>query len=747
MISLLMSLNLVFAQTEAPPLFPVSGQVLERGTKKSLADVNVFFLPSQTKAVTDKKGEFSIEVPQGDNELVINLTDYEKLTRKIEIGPSTQKLRLLLQKSAQNYFETTITDARNRRDDTERRLKQADFLTAPGSGGDPVKAVQNLPGVNRVASGDARVVIQGAEPEDTQYNIEGHDVPLVFHFGGLSSIVTPEAVDSVNYLSAGYGPEFGRALGGHVGLSVRKPKADRTSGMAFMDIFNLGGLVEGPIGEKSSYMASGRYSYVGEVFKSIAKDNENFNLTVAPVFYDFNAQYHRKLEGGGDFRLFSIFSKDRLEFVLTKPINNDPLLRGNFEQETWFYRVIPQWSKKISETKKVEASIGFGANDILFDVENTYFRLSSNTLSVRADYEYKPSLVYKTNLGLDNEYTWFGVDVRAPRGFSEGGVSNPASSGELRDAHLKGKDNQLAVYWRNEIKPSRDSSWTFLPNLRAARFARTKENFLEPRGTIRYALSPSASWRVSSGIYHQSPSGQETDRSFGNPNLKSPQATHYALGYEKDFSLEGGEGVLFSMTGFYKNLARLVESSSAIVSRDGTLQPENYSNGGTGRIHGVETQIRHKSRNLTLTLAYTYLSSRRKTPGEKELPSPFDQNHSVNFLSSYAYHSWLFGARARFVTGNPYTPVVGGIYDADNDVYLPVRGEIYSKREKPFFQLDVRIDRKWIRDNYILTAYLDIQNVTGRRNQEGVVYSYDYSDSDSVTGLPTLPTLGVKGEF
>lgn len=161
----------------------------------------------------------------------------------------------------------------------------------------------------------------------------------------------------------------------------------------------------------------------------------------------------------------------------------------------------------------------------------------------------------------------------------------------------------------------------------------------------------------------------------------------------------------------------------------------------------MEAQLKTKSRRFSLTAAYTYLVSRRTTPGLGETPSPYDQTHSFNLISSYSWHSWLFGARARFVTGNPYTPVTGGVFDSDNDVYLPVRGAAYSEREQAFFQLDARIDRKWIYDTYVLSAYLDVQNLTGRRNQEGRVYSYDYSDSDTVTGLPMLPTFGVKGEF
>jgi hypothetical protein len=99
------------------------------------------------------------------------------------------------------------------------------------------------------------------------------------------------------------------------------------------------------------------------------------------------------------------------------------------------------------------------------------------------------------------------------------------------------------------------------------------------------------------------------------------------------------------------------------------------------------------------------------------------------------------------VTGNPLTPITGGIFDSDNDVYIPVRGHYFSTRLSPFFQWDVRLDKKWIYDTWILSLYLDIQNATNRMNTENLVYSTDYSQSAKASGLPLVPIFGLQGEF
>lgn len=732
---------------QTPPVFEIQGKVLERGTKKALPSVNVFVLPSKQKFVTDEKGNFTGTI-QGDREvdIVINVSGYIKYEQKI-ILDQKKEWTFFVERESYNVFETTVSDLRSKKDNAQKRLSQKEFLQTPGSNGDPVKAVQNLPGVSRTRGGDSRVVIQGAEPEDTRYNIEGHDVPLVFHFGGISSIITPEAVESVDYLSAGYGPEFGRALGGHVGLKVRKPKADRRQGMVFMDIYNIGGLVEGGHGEDSSYLVSGRYSYVGEVFKKIAEKMDNLSLTVAPVFLDFNGQYHRKINDDEDFRIFSIFSKDSAELILKKPPGNDPRLRGSFQQNTDFFRIIPQWTRKIDSSSQVSASLGLGTNKILADVASNYFKLDSQNLTVRADYEKKQTTLWTYNIGADNTYTWYNVRAKIPATFTEGGVNNPLSSGETRDADVSGKSNIIGVYFRNELKTSEDSRWTYLPNLRVDRYSLLSEIQMQPRLALRYLWDDSLVLRGAVGLYTQSPAEQAVDKTYGNPELLSRKASHYMLGFEKDFRAGSSEGLSLNGALFYKNLWDQPVPSAKLVVREGALTPENYASSGTGRIYGFEIQSKLKLENWNWVGSYTYLQSRRQQPGQAEVPSQYDQTHSLNLLAGYEFKSWRYGGRLRYVTGNPFTPVVGGILDSDNDVYLPVRGEIYSQRNDAFFQVDFRVDRQWIYDTWVLSAYLDIQNLTNSKNQEGLTYAYDYSQSEKITGLPLLPTIGVKGEF
>lgn len=726
----------------------ISGQLFEKGTRVTLKEVNVFLLPHKLKATTDEQGRFQFEnVPEGEFQLVVTLTGYVRLEMASTTENSGRRV-LYLEKEKYDGFETTIVDQKQSRESAKKTLTQAQFLTLPGSGGDPVKAVQNLPGVNRVSGFSSNVVIQGSAPQDTKYDIQGHEIPIVFHFGGLTSVVMPEAVQSVDYLSAGYGPENSRAMGGIISLKTRDPDVkDRDrKGFFFIDNLKAGALVEGRINDKSSYLVSGRYSYVGLFLKQVLKDNEAFNLTVAPEFSDLTVVYKNKLSDTDDFRLNFVASRDTLSFVLKEPIKQEPSLRGNFRNETNFVKLIPEWSRKIDADRTVRASVGVGQDQLMADIGSNYFNTKVLSATVRGEWEQKMSSQWLTQIGVDSQFAESDVKLKLPYFNSSGGVSNPISSSEVREVNIKSRNTNLGAYWRNEYELT--PTWSILPSLRVDQFSSTRETLPAPRFTVRHKWDESLLLKAATGIYYQPPRPQETAADYGNPNVKSPSSIHTMLGFEKDFREGKSEGLQLSGGFFRRDFRNLVIDSSATVVRDGVQVPEVYNNNGGGRAQGIEMQLKMDVAPWSGWISYTISESKRWDPIRPEYRFEYDQTHNFNVVGSYEWaRNWKLSGRYRYVTGNPYTPIVSGSFDADNDVYIPKRGDIYSERQNAFQQLDLRLDKKWILDREIWSMYLDIQNVINMKSTEQIRYSYDYSQKETVTGLPFLPALGVKGEF
>lgn len=736
---------------------PVTGIVRERGTRTPLAGVSVFVLPHRLKAETDPKGGFQFpDVPEGPFQFVVNIPGYLRLERNVDsldlvdlvdlVESVEPRFELFVEKNSYQVYETTVYGKENRRDQARKTLTRKQFEQAPGGLGDPVRAVQNLSGVGRPAGFSSQVLIQGSGPQETRYTFNGHEVPLVFHFGGLSSVVVPDAVDRVDVLQAGYGPEFGRATGGLVGLWTRPPRTDRWHGLAFVDLLNAGFLLEGPLSESTSLLVSARQSYVGLLLKAVASDSEDFNLTVVPGFRDSTLTLQSELTERDRLTINALASQDTLDFLLKQPVKQDPSIRGEFSSSTGFFRIIPQWTHEHSERTVSRHSFGLGRDFIRLSNNANRFELKTWALTTRGELERKldsPTTRWTSAWGYDNRYSWADVNLSLPDTFSAGGVANPISTGTRRSARIEQENHKFGFYWRNEIKPN-DSPWTFLPSARLDYFQITRETLPAPRLASRYLLFPGLELRSAAGLYYQPPQEQEVDAVFGNPAIRSPRAWHATLGAERDFRGGLNRGFVLGGDLFYKRLERLIVPSSRIV---GAGQPENFTNEGSGSVIGAQWDAKYNAEPWELGAIYTLSRSRRFEPRSGTAPAPFDQTHLLGVVGAYTLGNWRFSGRFRYSTGNPYTPVRGGVFDSDNDVYVPVRGPYFSERLDPFYQLDLRIDRKWVFDRWILSAYLDIQNVTNRKNPESIIYSYNYAQRDQISGLPILPTLGVKGEF
>ena len=731
------------------PTSKVRGRILEKGTRDPLADVNVFFLPSQTKATTDASGNFEAEVPVGVGSLVVNAAGYDRLESAIEVLPDIEvrKIYYLSRVTYQGEFETVVVGKKVGKDPTQRALTKKQFETIPGAGGDAIKPVSNLAGVNRPQGFDSNVVIQGSGLTQTAYLIDGHEVPIIFHFGGLNTVVFSEAIDSVDFFSAGYGPQYSRALGGLVGVSLRSPRNDRWRGLAYVDLLNAGGLVEGGWGDHSM-LFSIRQSYIGQVLKAATKGSDDVSLSVAPRFTDLTAIYEYRPNALRRFRLATVGSIDAVELILKNPAGNDPFLRGDFENDTRFTRLIPQYFEKLSDEWSVDASMGLGWTKFRLDAGDDFLDIRSYSITPRNEWRWTANERSTLTFGMDHRFSFTQVDVVLPNDYAPGGVFNPFAASDQLSVDEFALTYDLGAYAKWSIRPSAASPWTFVPGARLDYFDTTQDFFADPRLAVSYDVDPSLRLRSQGGLYHQPPEPRETSPIVGNPDLRTPKAWHLSASVDKDFRGGGSNGLTASAGPFFRWFDDQTTRSSALVTRGGQTVPEYYNSSTDGFSFGGETSLRYTQRSFELALAYMILRSRLEEPGIGEYRSPFDQTHNVNLIAAVNLgRNWRISTRFRYVTGNPYTPVVDATFDADNGVFIPTRGTYYSERVADFFQWDVRIDKKWVYDRWILSLYLDVQNATNRANQESVEYSYDYKTLVSSSGLPILPALGLKGEF
>jgi hypothetical protein len=125
-----------------------------------------------------------------------------------------------------------------------------------------------------------------------------------------------------------------------------------------------------------------------------------------------------------------------------------------------------------------------------------------------------------------------------------------------------------------------------------------------------------------------------------------------------------------------------------------------------------------------------------------------DQTHIIALVASYRLPGeWILGTRIRLVSGNPYTPFVGSVLDADGGTFRCLPGAPLSRRLPPFFQSDARVDKRFVFEKWMFSTYLDVQNVTNHPNAEARFRNYDCSQTVPITSIPFFPAIGLRAEW
>jgi hypothetical protein len=277
-----------------------------------------------------------------------------------------------------------------------------------------------------------------------------------------------------------------------------------------------------------------------------------------------------------------------------------------------------------------------------------------------------------------------------------------------------------------------------IPGVRVDYYGQNRAATINPRLSQRFELGGGLTLKSGVGWFSQAPEYYEAIEGVGNPNIDPYHALHVSLGGE----LELGEALSLDVEGFFKHITDRVVSTP-------NSAPPRFVNDGQGRVVGLEVGGRYRSESgLALSLAYTLSQSERQDRDEAWRLFDRDQTHVLSMAAGYPLGAgWHAGARFRYVTGNPVTPVVGSFYDAGGDLYYPLYGEHNGARDPAFQQLDLRIEKTFAIGSGRLGIYLDVQNVYAAENAQGFRYSYDYRRREATSGTPFFPNLGLRGEL
>ena len=315
--------------------------------------------------------------------------------------------------------------------------------------------------------------------------------------------------------------------------------------------------------------------------------------------------------------------------------------------------------------------------------------------------------------------------------------------------------DHLGAYLTDRFSP-RDPL-TLELGLRWDRHTLTGDTLVSPRISLAWQTGETGVVRASWGHFHQSQRPYELQVEDGE-TLFAPaeRSEHRVIGYERVL----GQGYLRALrVEAYQRRIRdprrrhenIFEAVNAFPESEADrvrITPES------SRAEGIEIMLRGAAGpRTTWWINYALASAEDRIRGV-EVRRQTDQPHTLNlYADTLLGKNWSLSVAWRYHTGWPTSPVFPEtVVDEEGEPELVAAvGKLYSERLPSYHRLDLRASREWQLRSSRLTFFLDLQNVTNRKNLAGFDLGIDEDeariDAEPETWPGFFPSLGITWEL
>jgi hypothetical protein len=767
----------------------VKGSITDAENNEPLPFANIVVEGTQIGTTSDLDGNFTITgLEPGFIRLVASYLGYETTTSEdiLLSNNNVPFIEMKLLSSSQLINEVVISvDKFEKRQESPISMQSIglkEIESNPGSNRDISRVIQSFPGVGSTPAFRNDVIIRGGGPSENRFFLDDVEIPVLNHFstqgasGGPVGIINADFIKSVDFYSGSFPADKYNALSGVFDFKQKEGNMDKTNIQGAIGASEASLTLDGPLGDKTSYIFSVRRSYLQFLFSAIG-------LPFLPTFNDYQLKVKTKFNQKNQFTLISIGSLDNLT-LNTSIEDPDPSQEYILEQ----IPVNNQWSYTIG-----------GVYKNFFDTGSHTFVMSRNMLN---------NQIYKhpeNDESLPRRLDYLSREIenklRYELSFRDRGVKYTFSSNFEFAKYENDTKQQVFVNGQN-------IDFSYISNFNLYKYGFSAQaskrffnerlltslglrsdansyndnmsnlvNQLSPRLSFSFNINNSTLLNAGVGRYFQLPAYttlgyRDAENELVNAEgAKYIGANHINLGLEKRFSKE----VLLSVEGFYKDYFQYpidLQSGSSLANSGAGYEvagavPVGFE--GSGRAVGFEVLNRVNMKSFTLLASYTFVRSEFTNLEEELIPSSWDSKHLLTITGSKDFKkNWRAGFKWRFVGGLPYTP-----YDLDKSAnvfawnaigqpYLDFN-RLNGERFEPFHQLDFRVDKNFFFNRWSLMVYLDIQNaynfqnksqdfIVRERNEDGSFNTTDNGTNYILNRIPNesgtiLPTVGIMVKF
>lgn len=749
-------LNVISLNVYAQITQEIRGKIVDEETRQPVPNASVELINLNLLTSTNEKGEFVFSNLSPDiYQIKIQVLGYEPVIKTDLILYGSKPLEITVNLIPKGFITEEIDVDANyfqKKSDINVSFMNLDYeeiRRAPGAVEDISRMFQSAPGVSIGNDQRNDLIVRGGSPSENLILIDGIELPNINHFGtqgsssGAISFINSKFILDADMFTGGFPAVYGDRLSSVLNIRFREGNRKKHYQDINLSMAGFGGIFEGPLTEKGSYMFSVRRSYL-ELIQSAIR------LSAVPNYWDFNLKTTYELSQNDRLTLIGFAGLDKITFS-SDTENDNPYGRTNAHQNSF--------SAGLNYTKLIKN--GYIQNVLSntyasYDISQQYSNFNAlkfmcnsfeNEITAKSDLNYQLSRSLVLNTGLGAKYVLIKNDLFLDENYNPAGYFYDSIN-----AHVDTNTYKLFVHANLTYKLFNDRL-NINTGLRYDYFNYIRlKSAVSPRLGVSYKLTEATSISASYGIFYQSPQYLWITSHPNNWKLNNIRSEHYIAGIEHFFAKDlRATFELYQKN--YKDYPVWKDIPYYILIDGGSDNGPNIVgeavSAGTGYIRGIDFSLQKKLTETGLygLINYSYSFSRFQALAGNEKPGDFDPGHQFTLIAGYQFkNDWLVGIKFKYAGGRPYTP-----FNIDSSAYYN-RGifstaDYNSSRYPYYMRFDVRVDKKININKISIVGYIEIQNLFNKDN----IYNYFWNEEKNELGTiyqwAFFPVGGVSVQF
>ena len=701
----------------------LSGYVRDSRTGEPVAGVTLYDKSSNVFAQSDANGFYRLLLASGERELAVSGYSYEDSRFHLEVF-GDGSLDIVIKEKVFSLGEVVVSaeGASNVRG-TEmgiERIRIDKIKNVPTVLGetDIVKIILTLPGVKSVGEAASGFNVRGGATDQNLVLFNGGTVYNPSHLFGMFSGFNPDIAHDIELYKCSIPVEYGGRISSVLDVKSREGNSKNMAGSLSAGLLTAKGHIEGPAGDRTTFIAAARATYSDWLLGLLPQDSEYRNGTAS--FYDITAGVTHKFNERNSIQLNGYLSEDAFKFSVDTSYrysNMNASLR---------------WNSNFSDRNSMVATVGYdryGYSTVDDFYSTRAYELSYNIGQIYGKVKLKTLLNDRHSLVYGADAIHYDI---LP------GKYMPYGEESLVIPKIMGKENAVegALYVSDVWNVSERLSLDY-----GARFSLfSSDKFYcgpELRLSGRYLLDDGVSLKFGFNSMKQyihmlsnTVSISPTDTwKLSDKDIKPQSGWQLAGGlYASVFQNK----VDASLEVYWKRMRNYLDYKSGAV----ILMNEDIAKDVVpvkGQAYGVELMLKKPLGKLNGWVSYTYSRTRLKEDSDRGIAAinkgkwynaSSDKPHEIKLVGNYKFtHRVSLSVNGDYATGRPVTvPAAKYYYGGGFRLYFTERN---SYRIPDYFRIDASIN---IEPTHRIKAFthfsftLGVYNVTGRKNVYSVFF-------------------------